>query len=69
MKPNFISLKNRDIADYGRFLRWYATGAGRFSLCGALPFVRERVRAQINYLTMGLFKTNVERVSPTRSIA
>lgn len=49
--------------------RWYATGAGRFSLCGALPFVRERVRAQINYLTMGLFKTNVERVSPTRSIA
>ena len=49
--------------------RWYAHGAGRFSLCGALPFIRERVLARVNYLTMGLFKTNVERVSPTRSIA
>lgn len=49
--------------------RWYATGAGRFSLCGALPFVRERVLARVNYLVMGLFKSNVERVVPTRAIA
>ena len=49
--------------------RWYATGAGRFSLCGALPFVRERVLARVNYLVLGLFKSNVERVVPTRAIA